>query len=86
MVLQLGQGKGQRLSVRLPFPWRTGTTNVSLCDPSFLIPRAGPRECCLSLMRFSPVLVEEKKISPWISGLSGNNCVCSENMVFINFW
>lgn len=86
VVLQLGPRKGQRLMLKLPFPQRMGSSNISLCDSLFLIPRASPKECCLPLMRFSPILKEKKIISLWISGLYGNNCVCSENTAFIIFY
>ena len=86
VVLQLGPRKGQRLMLKLPFPQGMGSFNISLCDSLFLIPKANPRECFLPLMRFSPILKEKKIISLWISGLYGNNCVCSENMVFIIFY
>lgn len=81
MVLQLRAKIGQRQKVRLPFPDPNPNPNPSFslnnrhyqCLPLglfFFIPRAGPRECCLSLIRFSPVL-GEKKISPEIVDFLG---------------
>ena len=78
VVLPLGPRKGQRLMLKLPSPQRMGSSNISLCDSLFLIPRASPRECCLPLMRFSPILKEKKIISPLT--------IYNEGPTFIQIW